>query len=560
MTSAKERILLVENNLKIADLIARQTLQPMGYQVEVARAAGPAIQYALQNNPDLILADLNLPAISGKDLLVALSSQKIGAPVIVIADKDTERDILQAFRLGAVDFLHHPIREAEVLSAVERALIQVQGRRERERLARELKQTNDELQQRIRELTTIFAIGKAVTSITDQHLLLEKLVEAAVFITDAHSGWILLRDEKNQGSFVLSASRNLPERLERRQGRVWDDGISLLVAASKEPLSIHGGPLKRFSVSALGGAALVVPLKAKQEVLGMMAVIRKSDHPFSGENQVLLESVADYASISLVNAKLFKHLSDQALLMKRSAESARIGEQIKNDLFRQIGREIQKPLESSLDQIMALMGGHTGSLAANQNEALRIASEQLGYLIGIADAIDEYRERRPDPKRVDYDLNISIREAMTRFQGIALQRGIVLKPELSLKSLAVCGNPSHLNRVFESLLSNALKFCPNGGYVTVSSEQREENGVQWAYVKIKNQGTGMTPEHIAHLFEQGAKASRTPAVGYGGLGIRLPLAKQIVAMHGGKLWLHSELQNGATAHLMLPSSLVYSSL
>lgn len=559
MTSTKERILLVENDLNIADLIARQTLQPMGYQVEVARAAGPAIQFALQNHPDLILANLNLPGISGKDLLVALSSQKIGAPVIMIAEKDEERDILQAFRLGAIDYLYCPLREAEVLAAVERALDHVRGKKERERLALQLQQTNEMLQQRIRELTTIFAIGKAVTSITDQHALLEKLVEATVFITDADTGWILLREEKIPSNFVLTASRNLPQRLERRQGRAWDDGITSLVAISKESLSIHGQPLKRFPICQLGGAALAVPIKAKQEVLGMMVVMRKAERPFSGENQVLLESVADYASISLVNARLFIHLSDQARQLKRTAENARIGEQIKNDLFRQLGREIQKPLESSLDQIMALMGGQAGTLTASQSEALRIASEQLGYLIGIADAIDEYHERSTDAKRIDYDINYSIREAMTRFQGIAMQRGIVLKPELYPKPLSVCGSPSLLNRVFECLLSNAIKFSPNGGNITVFSEQAKQNGVGWASVEVRDQGIGMTQEQINHIFDFETRSSHITVPKYGGLGIRLPLANQVVSMFGGKLWFVSELHHGATAHLMLPSTTIHSS-
>jgi signal transduction histidine kinase/DNA-binding response OmpR family regulator len=557
MTSAKERILVVENNTLYADILARQTLQPMGYQVDIVQAAGPAIEFALQNNPDLILTSLQLPGISGKDLLVALSSQKIGAPVIVIADKDVEWNILQAFRLGAVDFLHHPLREAEVLSAVERALTQVKGKRERELLARQLQQTNEELQQRIRELTTIFAIGKAVTSITDQRLLLEKLVEAAVFITDGDLGWILLRGTKSEKSFILSASRNLPQRLERRQGRLWDDGMSSLVAISRAPLSIHGEPLKRFPVHVLGGSALVVPIKAKREVLGMMVVMRKADHPFSGENQVLLESVADYASISLVNANLFKHLSDQALLLKRSAESAQIGEQIKNDLFRQIGREIQKPLEGSLDQLMTLMGNYTGTLTTSQNEVLRNASEQLGYLIGIADALDEYQELMYKPKREGYDLNISVRAVLTRFQAFAIQRGITLHPDLSPTPLFVCGNPAHFNRILEGLLSNALKFSPGGASIKVNSEQAEEMGRYWAYIKISDRGTGMTQEQVSHLFETGAKCTHTPAIGYGGLGIRLPLAKNVAAIYGGELWIDSELDRGTTAHLMLPSDLIH---
>jgi two-component system NtrC family sensor kinase len=188
MTTPRERVLLVENDPEISDLIARQTLQPLGYKVEVVGGAAPAIQEAVRFVPDVILANLNLPGLSGKDLLVALSSQGLDVPIIVIAHKGMEGDVIQAFRLGAADYLGWPVREAEVVAAVERVLKQVRAKRERETLARQLKQTNQELQRRVRELTTIFAIGKAVTSITDPRILLEKIVEGAVYVTEADSG------------------------------------------------------------------------------------------------------------------------------------------------------------------------------------------------------------------------------------------------------------------------------------------------------------------------------------------------------------------------------------
>jgi FixJ family two-component response regulator len=79
-------------------------------------------------------------------------------PVIVIATKEQEGDVIQAFRLGASDYLRWPVREADVVSAVERVLKQVRSKSERETLSRQVKQTNQELQRRVRELT-IFAVG-----------------------------------------------------------------------------------------------------------------------------------------------------------------------------------------------------------------------------------------------------------------------------------------------------------------------------------------------------------------------------------------------------------------
>ena len=249
-SSPRERILIVESDPEICDLIGRQALRPLGYQVRVVSGAQAAIQDAIRLIPDVIIVNLNLPGLSGKDLLVALTSQGLNPPIIVLAEQGLEGDVIQAFRLGASDHLRWPVREAEVVSAVERALTQVRARRERERLAKKLEKTNQELQRRVRELTTIFGVGKAVTSVTDQRTLFNKIVEGAVFVAEAEKGWLLLRKGNNKG-YILSSCQNLPKSVESKVGQIWDDGISSLVALSGETLSIHGDPLKRFKVSRL---------------------------------------------------------------------------------------------------------------------------------------------------------------------------------------------------------------------------------------------------------------------------------------------------------------------
>lgn len=311
MTTVAERILVVESDPEVSDLIARQVLGPLGYRVKVASGAPQAIQEAARFSPDVILVNMSLPGLSGKDLLVALSSQGVTVPVIVLAEDGQEADVIQAFRLGATDFLKWPLREAEVVSAVERALQQVRARRERERLAEKLERTNRELQRRVRDLTTIFSVGKSVTSIADQRALFERIVEGAIFVTEADRGWLHLR-QGNSKKFVLRAFRNLPESKGVQVGQPWDDGISSLVALSGESLSIHGPALEKFKVARLGKSALVVPVKAQEEVVGLLVAIRQKALPFDAGNQAMLEALADYASISLVNAQLFQALERRA--------------------------------------------------------------------------------------------------------------------------------------------------------------------------------------------------------------------------------------------------------
>src|SRR5512133_413770 len=258
-TNPSERILVIENDPDVGDLIARQALKPLGYQVSLATDSSTAIRQAIQTQPDVVIMNLKIPGLSGKDLLVALSSQGINIPMIVMAEKGMEPDVIRSFRLGASDYLMLPVREAEVVSCVERALKQVREGRAREKLDAQIKQTNAELQRRVKELGTIFAVGRAVISITDQRVLFDKIVEAITAVTEADLGWLTVKDDKTR-SFVLVAHRGLPEAWAKKLGQPLDDGLSSLVAMSAETLAINGDPLLKFKMSALGKAARMVPV------------------------------------------------------------------------------------------------------------------------------------------------------------------------------------------------------------------------------------------------------------------------------------------------------------
>jgi len=369
MNGSAEQILLVESDPDIRELIVRQALEPLGFQVQVAEDASAAIMQAEKSPPDLVIVDLNLVGLSGKDYLVAFNSQGLQVPVIVIAQKGQENQVIQAFRLGGTDYLLWPAREAEVVSAVERALKQVRESRARQRLDIQLKETNQELQRSVRELTTIFAVGKAVISITDQHVLFDKIVEGMVYVADADYGWLLLRDERTR-TFVLTAHRNLPDSWAKKTGQVLDDGVSSLVALSGESLTINGAPLKRFKLSALGLSAIVVPVKIRQMVIGLLVVVRKADRAFEGTVQSLLEAVADYASISLVNTHLFRALQE-------GADNKQAGEKKKDEQLQEFQQEMQSVLQSATTPIDLLLTGKIGKLSAEQKNALETAQSAL---------------------------------------------------------------------------------------------------------------------------------------------------------------------------------------
>jgi two-component system, NtrC family, sensor kinase len=377
MASTGDRVLLVENNPKISDLIARQTLIPVGYSVDVVIDAPSAIKQALLTPPDLIIADLNLPGLSTKDLLVALAAQGVNTPLMVIANKGQEQEIIQAFRLGAADYLLWPARDAEVLSVVERLLGRVHEVHDRQRLDLKLSEVNHELQHKVRELTAIINIGKAVVSTPDQRILFQKIVDGALQISDANIVWLLIRDNAGK-QFLLMAQRGLPEAWAKRINMPLEDGISGLIALSGETLSISGEPLLKFRVSTLGRSACAVPIKVQREIIGMLVAVRKDIRPFENVEQTLLEAIADYASISLLNARLFRALNS-------SAQTSVEGEKRQNALLESLRDSIADELKSAAYPIELLLAGKAGKLTDIQQQALQSTRAALQRLARAAE-------------------------------------------------------------------------------------------------------------------------------------------------------------------------------
>jgi signal transduction histidine kinase/DNA-binding response OmpR family regulator len=546
MNISQERILLVESDPEVSDLIARQALKPLGYQVRVVGDGAIALQEAVQISPDVIIVNMNLGGLSCKDLLVALNSQGIERPVILIAEKGMEGDVIQAFRLGASDYLTWPVREAEVVSAVERALGQVRAKHERERLSQQLEKTNSELQRRVRELTTIFGIGKAVTSLTDQQALFDKLIDGGVFVAAADKGWLLLRHGESK-VFTLNACKNMPKSVVKRIGQTWDDGISSLVALSGESLSIHGNPLKRFKVAQLGQSALVVPVKAQKEIVGLIVVMREAVMPFNSSNQTMLEAVADYASISLMNARLFDALEKRALSLQKAVENTKESERVKAGIFQNVAQELRPPLTAMEHQIR-LLSEDLGEMRADHRSSIGVFDDNLKQITRIVDALSSLQKASAPQNLMAVDLADLSRQALARFEEEAAKDSVDLLAEFQKEPLMARVDPEQIDQVYDMLLSNAIRYSAGGRVIIRAGVGRSGK----VHVMLQDSGPGIALEHQKKIFEPFYQIDSTSIYAHDGLGIGLFLAKDIVKSHGGDMWVKSDEGNGSVFHFTLP--------
>lgn len=304
-----EEILIIDDSEHIASLLANHVLPELGFTAIVAHTGRQGLQRIRARLPDLILLDLQLPDISGLDLLRMIAQEGYDVPVILMTAHGSESIAVEAFRLGARNYLIKPFSDIEARAVIDQALRERRLRRDKERLTASL-------QQRVQELTVLYRIGKSVTGLMDQEQLLQRIVEAGVFITQAEEGFLLLHDETQQ-ELYLRAAKNLGEQRAQSLRIPIDDSLAGQVFRTGKPVRLDQsrvGAALKVKTGFLVRAILQVPLMLGTTVKGVLAVDnRVADRTFTENDEYLLATLADYAAIAIENARLYEQvkLSEQ---------------------------------------------------------------------------------------------------------------------------------------------------------------------------------------------------------------------------------------------------------
>ncbi|HEU5089897.1 MAG TPA: response regulator, partial [Roseiflexaceae bacterium] len=276
-----EEILIIDDSKQICSLLADYVLPELGYNAVIANTGRQGLARLQQRLPDLILLDLQLPDTSGLDLLRLIAQEGFDVPVILMTAHGSEAIAVEAFRLGARNYLIKPFSETEAQAVIDRAL------RER-RLAREKDQLTRNLRQRVQELTVLYSIGKSVSALLDVEEVLVRIVEAGVYITRAEEGFLLLRDP-HADELYLRAAKNLGEQRAQKMRMRIDDSLAGQVIRTGKPVrldkSTYGSALK-VKTGFLVRAILQVPLTVGNTVIGVLAVDNQQlERPFSENDQ-----------------------------------------------------------------------------------------------------------------------------------------------------------------------------------------------------------------------------------------------------------------------------------
>jgi GAF domain-containing protein len=423
---------------------------------------------------------------------------------------------------------------------------------ENARLLSELQARTQELTRSVGELQALGEVGQAISSTLDLQTVLSTIVARATQLADADAGVIYEYDEQRE-VFEPRATERLEDDIVQalvatpvRKGQ----GATGRLAEVREPIQVadvrapgNQLPVRDALIRAGYRALLAVPLVREDHLIGGLTVFRKTPGEFAVEIVDLLKTFATQSALAIQNARLFREIEEKSRQLE-------VASQHKSEFLASMSHELRTPLNAIIGFSDVLLQGMFGETNEKQTEYLRdILSSGQHLLSLINDILDlsKIEAGRMDLDVEAFDLPAAIDDAMLLMRERAARRGITLERHVDEGAGEIRADQRKVKQVLLNLLSNAVKFTPEGGRIDVRVSL--ENGT--AEISVTDTGIGIAPEDHAAVFEEfrqvGAADKKAEGTGLG-----LALCRKFVELHGGRIWVTSQIGQGSTFTFTLP--------
>ncbi len=425
------------------------------------------------------------------------------------------------------------------------------------RLFKELEARTADLLRSVSELTALGDVGRAVSSTLDLETVLDTIVKRANELAGT-DGCTIWEYDRTAGEFRQRASQYADAReravldpISRATPLLKGQGLAGRAALLREPIQlsdiasegVYESPMRAPLLQTGYRAVLVVPLLREEELIGILAVSRKTPGDFAPEIVRLLQTFATQSALAIQNARLFEEIENKSRQLEAASRH-------KSEFLANMSHELRTPLNAIIGFSEVLMQRMFGDLNAKQDEYLKDIYESGRHLLSlINDILDlsKIEAGRMELELTAFDLPTAIDSALTLVRERAIRRGIVLKKILDERVGQVQADERKVRQVVLNLLSNAIKFTPEGGRIEVRAVPVDGS----VEVSVTDTGVGIAPEDQEAVFEEFRQVG-TSAAKQEGTGLGLALCRKFVELHGGTIWVTSAVGAGSTFTFTLP--------
>ncbi len=422
------------------------------------------------------------------------------------------------------------------------------------RLFKELDERTNELTRSVGELKALGEVSQVVSSTLDLEAVLTRIVSHAVQLSGTDGGAIYEYDEPSE-EFQLRATDHMEEELInalRANPPRLGDGVVGRAAASREPVVVPNileerayAPRMRQLLERFGfRASLAVPLLREDRIIGGLVVRRKSTGEFRPEVIELLKTFATQSVLAIQNARLFREIEEKSHQIEAANRH-------KSEFLANMSHELRTPLNAIIgfsEVLQEKLFGELNEKQAEYTDDILTSGRHLLSLINEILDLSKVEAGRMELELATFDLPLGHRQcayvrARARHQPRNHARG---KSRRALGRLV--GDERKIKQILLNLLSNAVKFTPEGGRIEIAARQTDGS----VEISVSDTGVGIAVEDQPKIFEEFRQVGSDYAHKVEGTGLGLTLAKKFVELHGGRIWVESELGNGSTFTFTLP--------
>jgi len=420
------------------------------------------------------------------------------------------------------------------------------------RIFKELEARTGALTRSVEQLTALGEVGRAISSTLDLETVLKTIVQRAVQLTGLDGGTIYEFDEPSS-EFKLRAAENLsPELVEmlRTTPMHRSEGAIGHAVQTREPVEItdmlddsYQSARREFLIRAGYRALLVVPLLREDQIIGALAVNRKAPGLFPHEVIELLKTFATQSAMAIQNARLFREIAEKGKQLE-------VASRHKSDFLASMSHELRTPLNAILGFNEMLIGQVYGEVPADMQEPLADIQKSGKHLLRLINNVLDLAKieaGRMELSLQDYSVSDTVESVRTTLRPLAAEKGLEFIASVPNDIPLAYGDGGRITQCLMNLAGNSLKFTKAG---KVEISVAEQDG-RLTY-RVADTGIGIPPDKIGSLFTEFKQSDATIASEYGGTGLGLSISKQFIEMHGGRIWVESELGKGSAFIFEIP--------
>lgn len=418
----------------------------------------------------------------------------------------------------------------------------------------ERKVSEESIRRRNEYLAASSEIGKIITSTLDLNsifartvnLIIErfKFYHAGIFIVEETGFNAVLREATGSAGAEMKKNKHtLQVNTNSIVGKVTSEGHSVVVN------DVMADPLHKVNpLLPETRAEAAIPLKIGNRVIGAVDIQAKTADAFTEDDIAVLQTLADQIAVSIDNARSFE-LSQQAVMEMREID------RVKSQFLANMSHELRTPLNSIIGFSRVILKGIDGPVSDLQQQDLTAIYNSGQHLLGLINDILDFAKIEAGKMELAFDeVNMAdiTSSVLSTMSGYVKDKPVQLKGIIEPNLPTVRADTIRIRQVMLNLISNAAKFTDEGDIIVEVGLKPGPTGRKELRVSVIDTGPGIGPEDQAKLFQAFSQVDDSATRKTGGTGLGLSICLELVKMHGGRIWVESEVGKGSTFSFTLP--------